>query len=205
MPPKKPTERIRINARYLGEIGDWISELPRNLRGKATVKIAEFMLEKFAFYVKYKFFSRAQAYGMDGAGGDWTYVDKRTGKTHLMEPVPGYFSARQVRYVFGVLAKKYDFGYPHRTGEIQRGWEIKYSGQTPTRRTTAAVVNDKPGVEFLYSPTQQARQPAGVGWNTTETIIKENENEALEIVLDFLNEERPPAARTTKKRTKRAS
>jgi hypothetical protein len=146
-------------------------------------------VEKLRIYPVYRFYSRAQAYGMEGAGGNWTYIDKRKGTPVTMQPVAGYFSAAQFRYVMGVVAQKYDFGYPHRTGHVRDGWKIEFTGN-PSRKTTATIVNADPGAKWVHGNTTQARQPAGVGWQVTRAIIDENIEGAIEAMKKAVAEER---------------
>jgi hypothetical protein len=192
MPKFKRQNLIRENIRHLETIKEWIDEIPPLCRGKATMAIAEMLLAKLQKYPPYVFYPRALAYGMHPEG-DWTYISK-LGEVKEMMPVAGYFSAKQFRYVMGPLREKYDFGFPHRTGKMQRGWQIKLTG-VPPRQTTAAIINNEPGVQFVYGnpETRQAAQITGVGWQTTQQIIENSRDEALQIIIDILDEEQEKA------------
>ncbi len=105
--------------------------------------------------------TRATAYGDAGAGGDWT---TKSGGT--MAPVPGFFSARQYRYVmWGLSSGTLDDPY-QRTGATREAWQVVGEG------TSAKPSNNSEGAKFTNSPTYQSNHEKLVGWLTTTSAIR---------------------------------
>jgi hypothetical protein len=96
---------ISVKVRGLGELKDFISTLPRRVRGVATEAAAEYLVGNgqrgLKRYPPYKYITRRQAYGK-------TFV-----------------SDKQRRYVMAAIADgRIDPGAPHRTGAYQRSIEV---------------------------------------------------------------------------------
>jgi hypothetical protein len=79
-----------------------------------------------------------------------------------------FSSAKQRRYVMAMIRSgEITPGKEKRTHAIQRGWRILYSG------LGARIRNDAPGVGWVMG-TQQARQPAKVGWRAFDKVASDN-------------------------------
>jgi hypothetical protein len=61
-----------------------------------------------------------------------------------------------------------DPGYPHRTGNLQRGWVLK--GE-PYR---TKIENPTPYAGFVMGDTTQSRHEKKVGWRTVGKIVGDN-------------------------------
>jgi len=160
--------RIVQSIRNLEKVKKYIDSLPRLAKGPASEAAAAYLVEKLRFYPPYKFYGRAEAYPEAHLlyPEKWLYMGKG-GVLKYHKPIPGYFSLKQFRKVMS-LKSKYEFGYPHRTGKLKRGWEVVNTG------TKVKIVNETPGAPFVMGNNRQARQPRGVGWQRVNEIIEEN-------------------------------
>lgn len=162
----RPLEvRYKSKKFRIEELGARIAELPRLIRRPALRVISDFMLKRFKLYPRYKYKSRAGAYGYTGA----TFENGK--------PVPpGYFSAKQFRYVMAKIADgTIQPGSPHRTMDLKNAWRVDESN----RLDAMALVNDDPAAVFAYSPDYQARQLEQVGWQNTDIMAEENLPDAM--------------------------
>lgn len=140
---------IKFRVRGLEEFKGYISSLQRNLRGKATEWISEWLIGNgsrgLKHYPPYKYVTRKSAYGQT------------------------FQSDRQRRYVMAKIREgSIDPGYPHRTGRLQRGW-VKTGSGVGTR-----IVNAEPHAFYVMDTKGQARQPAKVGWRKVAEILASN-------------------------------
>lgn len=159
--------------RGLDGIKELVDELPRRLRGKALDVAAKAYLKYFKLYPRYKYVSRAKAYGSTGA------------KFENGNPVPdGYFSANQFRFVMAAIADgRIKPGSPHRTQDLKRAWRIEGKG------TATVIVNDAPAAVFAFHPEFQSRQLAAVGWQDIVTMEEEVRPDViLELEVFIYNE-----------------
>jgi hypothetical protein len=67
-------------------------------------------------------------------------------------------------------------GQNNRSYEIEAAWHIEGKG------INVSIVNNAPGAVYLFDPAYQARQPAMVGWETTDDMQKEYEGVVTEAV-----------------------
>ena len=147
---------ISVRVRYKPpNLAEFITSLPRNVRGIATEGAADYIIGEgrhgLKHYPPYKWVTRRRAYGK-------TFV-----------------SDKQRRYVMAMIRKgRIDPGAPHRTGIIQRGWKKVGRG------AKVKIVNDARGVEWVHDDKKQARLNALVGWRKTSEIVKSNERGAIQ-------------------------
>lgn len=140
---------ISVKVRNLEQVKKWISDLPRRLRGVATEAMAEWFIgdgrRGLKHYPPYKHITRKSAYGK-------TFV-----------------SDKQRRYVMAkIRSGEIDPGFPHRTGNYQRGWRVK------NELTKSVITNQVPYARFVGGDEEQARLNAKVGWRTISEIISTN-------------------------------
>ena len=140
---------IKIKVRGLKEAQEYFKSLPQNLRGLATKAMAEWFIGNgsrgLKAYPPYKYVTRKSAYGK-------TFV-----------------SDKQRRYVMAKIREgSIDPGFPHRTGNYQRGWTIINKG------VKATITNPVPYAGFVSGDAEQARLNAKVGWRKISDIISTN-------------------------------
>jgi hypothetical protein len=155
---------IRYKSRKFrrGELADIVKELPRRLRAPALNHVAQFYLKKFRLYPRYKWVTRARAYGMQAGG-------------------PGFFSDKQRRKVFAMIRSgEIAPGKSNRTMAIKNAWHIEGRG------VSISLVNSEPGAVFLYDPILQARQTDLVGWKDVNEMNDEWEDDAVEDLWEYV-------------------
>jgi len=140
---------ISIKVRNLEKLQDYFNSLPRNLRGIATKAMAEWFVGNgsrgLKQYPPYKYVTRRSAYGQP------------------------FVSDKQRRYVMAKIREgSIDPGYPHRTGNYQRSWEVK------NEATRSRIVNNVPYARYVGGDADQARLNAKVGWRKVSDIISTN-------------------------------
>lgn len=140
---------LSFKTRGLKEFTDYIGSLARNVRGLVTEAITDWLIGNqsrgLKHYPPYKYVTRRAAYG-------------RT-----------FSSERQRRYVMAKISSgQIDPGAPHRTGRLQRGWVKQGKG------VNARAVNQVAYAAHVMSTTDQARQPARVGWRKVAQVIADN-------------------------------
>lgn len=173
----RPLEvRYKAKKFRVEELGKRIAELPRLMRRGALIAVAEYMMKKFRLYPRYKYASRAGAYGSTGA------------KFENGKPVPdGYFSKEQFRLVMAKIAnKEITPGKPNRSQDTKRAWRIE--GKEARDIRSIALVNDAPAAVFLYHPIYQARQPKNAGWRNLDVMTEENLDGAMQELEDWIDE-----------------
>jgi hypothetical protein len=80
-----------------------------------------------------------------------------------------FVSDKQRRYVMARIREgSIDPGFPHRTGNYQRGWKVINKG------VSTQIVNDVPYAGFVGGNETQARLNKKVGWRTVSEIIGTN-------------------------------
>jgi len=182
---KAPKDQMARNVRYLQGIKQFISEIPRNARAAGTEAVAQVLVDKYlAPYPPYRFYSRADAYPEAHTLNPeaWQYMGP-DGEMKAHKPMPGYFSLKQWRFVMS-LRSKYDFGFPHRTGELQRSWKVVNAG------IRTMITNTDPGAPFVVGK-RQARQPQGAGWIDMDTIIEEATPEIVDTMREVIMKDYP--------------
>lgn len=140
---------LKIKVRNAERVKEFISSLPRNLRGLATKAMAEWFVgtgqRGLKRYPAYRYITRRLAYG----------------KTFVSE--------RQRHYVMARIREgTIDPGAPHRTGNYQRGWQIIDKG------VRTQIVNNVPYAGFVGGDETQARLNKKVGWRTVSEIVATN-------------------------------
>lgn len=119
-----------------------------------------------------KFASRANAYGNTGA----TFENGA--------PVPpGYFSAKQFRYV-AAITKGFTQRYT-RTHELSNAWQ--YS-ETNSQWDRVNFTNSAPGAQWVYTDGAQARQLNNVGWRGALEIVSASYKGAIKYAQAKVNE-----------------
>ena len=135
-------EGFNLNLRGLDGAKQTIDNISRNYRGVTTEAVSYYIVQKLRFYPPYKYVSRREAYGTP------------------------FFSDAQRRYVMAAIAEgRIDPGYPHRTGELQRGWQTKGTG------TLTRIVNDVPYAGYVMGNLSQSAHEYHVGWKKVKDII----------------------------------
>ena len=152
---------IQIKVRGVDKVKAFISSLPRNLRGIATQAAAEWFVGNgqrgLRRYPPYKYVTRKAAYG----------------KT--------FQSDKQRRYVMAkIRSGEIDPGYPHRTGNYQRGWQIINSG------VKTQIVNDVPYAGYVGGE-EQARLNEKIGWRKAVDILSTNWKGAIQAAQSAVN------------------
>jgi hypothetical protein len=122
-----------------------LAELPPEMVDRGADAVLAYwhgVLSNPANYAKYRYISRAQAYP------NAPYK-------------PGYFSARQWRYVMArIHSGEITPGRSQRTGTLARSWRQIGKGES------AFLVNQAPYASYVVGDGEQARQPDLVGWLT---------------------------------------
>lgn len=154
---------IKITVRNLEKVKAFIDSLPRNVRGIATKAMAEWFVGNgsrgLKQYPPYKYITRKSAYGK-------TFV-----------------SDKQRRYVMAkIRSGEIDPGYPHRTGNYQRGW-----GEIRNEVTRSRIVNNVPYAHYVGGDADQARLNKKVGWRTVSDIISTNIKGAIRHAYAAIN------------------
>jgi len=180
---KKPALEVKLNNRQitLEQFGRLIADLPDKVRPGAERHVAEYLREAFQTdEPAYNYKSRARAYGLQ-PGGDWSYT--RNGKTYTMQPVPGYFSARQFRFVMRGIAKgTITPGVSQRNGETGESWKVGGRGPVVIRNTAKHA-------GWLFSDRYQARQPGLVGWKKLAKLYDDNADDAFVDLVEYIDKE----------------
>lgn len=125
-----------------------LAELPSELTDAGADAILDYWrgaLRNPANYPPYRYISRAQAYPS-------------------APYKPGYFSARQFRFVMA-LVRNHSPGPQNRTGELAKSWDKIGRGES------GFLVNSAPYASFVIGDGTQAAQPALVGWLTGSQAI----------------------------------
>jgi len=160
---------IKVNGRRIkyGDLEKFITSLPRNARGKATVHLVGFLAKRFYesdYTQPYKYISRRNAYG--GYRGH----DRA-----------GWKSDKQRRFVMAKIREgKITPGTPNRSNKIAEGWKVRGSG------VEAQLYNAAPGAVWVHDNNFQAMQPAMAGWPPTDDMIEENIDDALNDLTLFI-------------------
>jgi hypothetical protein len=139
---------IKFTQRGVPELLAWLQTLARGVKGEATRAVAEYLIgdqtHGLAHYVPYKYVTMKQAYG-------------------------GFVSDKQRRYVMARIREgSIDPGFPHRTGEMQRGWTYSQHGSNYT------IKNETPYAGFVMGDNTQANMHNLIGWRRTAEVVKSN-------------------------------
>lgn len=151
-----------------GTLAALFDELPRKLRGPAVEQAAAYYVAEIRKYPPYKMVARARA-----------YPDAKAG--------PGWFSDKQRRFVMASLRAGRNLktgapmepGYPHRTGNTQRAWQVTGKG------VSARITNAAPAAVHLFDDKRQARQPGLVGWQKLAALIADAADDVTDKMLDW--------------------
>ena len=131
----------------------WLQKIQAGFKNQALLAFTQYIVgddtgspywHGLKHYPPYHYVSYAQAYG-------------------------GFKSDKQRRYVMAMISEgKIDPGYPHRTGEFQRGWHYT------TGVNNIKVTNDTPYGGYLMGDDTQANMPNMIGWRTIAEVIQSN-------------------------------
>ena len=148
---------IRITSRGIPELKAYLEEIKRGAKSIASRAVAEYLLgwdggresgnvtHGLAHYPPYNQVSRTQAYGQP------------------------FSSDRQRRWFFAALGRgEINPGFPRRTGEMQRGWDLKQNG------TRWSIANSSEAAKWTMGDDTQARQPGLVGWRRVSDVVRSN-------------------------------
>jgi hypothetical protein len=139
---------LRYNPPNLTQL---INDLPRSVRGVAVEEASRYLVgdgsRGLSHYPNYSFVSRTAAYGRP------------------------FQSDRQRRKFFAMLRNGEILpGFPRRTGRLQRGWVISYSG------VTSRITNVENYAGYVVGDPGQARLNELAGWRRMGLIIASNTN-----------------------------
>ena len=88
--------------------------------------------------------------------------------------IGGFVSDKQRRYVMAkIRSGEIDPGYPHRTGNMQRGWVV---GGDPPRYV---IKNDVSYSNYVVGDNEQSRMHNKIGWRTVSKNISDNMKGAI--------------------------
>jgi hypothetical protein len=152
---------IKFTSRGIPELLAYLDRIQRGLKGKTSGWVAEYLVGDMSHglkhYVPYKYVTVEQA-------GGWK-------------------SDKQRRYVMAMIREgKIDPGAPHRTGELQRGWEYADKG---TRWT---ITNETPYAGYVMGDNDQANMQRLIGWRVVSEVIQSNLKGAFRFATAKLKE-----------------
>jgi hypothetical protein len=187
---RKPSKTVRVRVRDLEDVKNIMSDVEAGYKGVFVMATAQSLVEYLKISAPdYQYISRAEAYGEPATwNGDYTIK----GKHYTMQPVKGYFSAKQFRFVrAGIADGTITPGTSQRTGAVENGWYV--DGKPPG---LATIRNKAAGAPWTVHDYWQARQPALVGWQKTSVTIQENIDDAM---VDGINAVLDAAAKKGKR------
>lgn len=138
----------------LQRIARWLERLPDGAKAIAVPEIAHEIADIMREYDDYQYISRAQAYPNAPAG-------------------PGWFSAKQRRYVMAAIRKGVIKVPYQRTGTLAASWRVTGSG-VEAQATSAA-----PYASYVVGAPGQSNHERLVGWRTTQTRITDNQQRII--------------------------
>jgi hypothetical protein len=165
----KPPIELRVNGRRIttAQFREFITSLPRNVRGPATERASKFLAAWFKASDStqpYRHITRREAYSNSG-GHD----------------AGGWKSDKQRRFVMAKISRgEITPGRPNRTGEIAGSWDVAGRG------VDAIVYNDAPGVAFVHGNAHQANQIRMAGWPTVDELIEDGIDECIDDMIGFV-------------------
>jgi hypothetical protein len=96
---------------------------------------------------------------------------------------PPFVSDRQRRFVMAMISEgKIDPGTPHRTGELQRGWELHPQGDV-----AYIITNSVPYAGYVVGDESQSAMAKRGGWRTVSQNVKDNAAGAFRAAVQALN------------------
>lgn len=154
---------LRITSKGIPELQAWLADVGRGIRTKAMRAAGEYLIgdgtHGLKHYPVYKYISVAES-------GGWS-------------------SEKQRRYVMAMIKEgKIDPGYPHRTGELQRGWELR--GWDKSVQWT--ITNETPYAKWVMGDSDQTVMHGMAGWRTMLTVIASNIRGAIRHAQAAVNE-----------------
>ena len=144
---------LKVTTKGIPELRRYLDGLMRGVKIHAVRAFMEYLIgdqtHGLKHYPVYNYITREQAYGQ-------TFV-----------------ADRQRRWFFAALkdGKIGEPGYPHRTGELQRGWEYK---ELNSNWTQATIENQVPYSGYVMGNVGQARLNSMAGWRNVMTVIADN-------------------------------
>lgn len=173
--------RLSFVVRGIEPLKQYLDTIPRHLRGVVSKEVANIlMVEYLRPYPDYRYASRKMAYGQTGA------------KFANGNPVPpGYFSAKQFRYVMAdIKAGTITPGRVHRSGKLFDAWKVTGDGV----KAKISVTESKAKYAKYVVGDIQAAQPYHAGWVKAKYVIAQNLDKATEkaqkAVDEFLKEKK---------------
>lgn len=138
-------------------LAELISSLPRDLRGPAVETASVYLIGNstrgLKHYVAYNYVTRRAAYGQT------------------------FFSDRQRRKVMAMIRNGEILpGFPRRTGNTQRSWDIIHNG------VNSRIVNTTAGAFYTVGDPGQSRHEEKVGWRRVGLIVASNEKGMMQAV-----------------------
>lgn len=147
-------------------VREFLRTVALGLKGRATRAVAQYLVgieglgdamssanltggtsHGLAHYVPYRYVSLTQAYG---------------------ENIWKTMSSKQRGYIFASMRDgRIDPGVPHRTGEMQRNWEI--TGVAPRYR----IVNETPWASYVMGE-EQTNMFKLIGWRKASAVVQSN-------------------------------
>lgn len=135
-----------------------LGEAPAAVQNACANAVAEYMLNVVQEQPPYSYVTRAEAYPDALAG-------------------PGWFSARQRKYVMAQIRKgAIQPGSSSRTQEFREGWEIIGDG------ANVMLTNEVPYGIYLKDNDRQARMMAMIGWKKIEQDLEERAEQLVRIM-----------------------
>ena len=137
--------------RGLDKVQAYLKSLPRGMIRVALKAFTEYVLGNqqrgLRHYQPYKYVTRKKAYGQT------------------------FKSDAQRRYIMARIREgSIDPGYPHRTGETQRGWHYRIV----KGGYGMSIENPTPGAYYTADEAGQARLNALAGWRKVLAVIRDN-------------------------------
>ena len=138
---------LKVDTRKLEELQEFLRGLPRGVVGVAGEAVAKYIVgdnrHGLKHYVPYKYVS--------------------------IKDSGGWASEKQRRYVMAKIREgEIDPGVPHRTGEMQRGWD--YSGEGSRWR----IENEVPYAGYVMGDVDQTQMHKIQGWRTAMRVAYDN-------------------------------
>lgn len=143
---------IKVSIKNLDKVVEFIKKVPLGMKTVTGRAVADYLVGDMSHglkhYPPYKYVS-------------WNSIG-------------GFVSDKQRRYVMAkIRSGEIDPGYPHRTGNFQRGW---YVGGEPPRYV---IKNEISYGNYLVDDNEQSRMHSKIGWRTVSKNIADNMKGAI--------------------------
>ena len=152
---------IKVSVRGLEEVRKKLATLGKEAKHFSESKVGEYLVGD-------------QTHGLKHYPG-YVYVNRYAGfpelayRTSTGKIVPGFKSKEQHGYVMAMIGEgKIDPGVPHRTGELQRGWELNDRGRFWEIRNQTEYAG------WVMGDVGQTRMHNLIGWRKVMDNIRDN-------------------------------